>query len=152
MKLDVKEYNNFVLKNVVMKQHHGIALNQTYEKFNAFVDQTNMFNVQTFGPLVTINRETTVDHNGTLLTDCELLAQAHDYEAYQDDFIIKESIEFPKCIALTFKGPKEHIHYAHSKLELFCHENNLKTTGEIITVLVNQMKHHIEVDLLKPVL
>lgn len=150
-KLHVKEHKKLILKNVVMKQHQGISIEETEDKFEKFINQTNMLNIQTFGPLVTINRGTTIHDDGTLTTDYELLVQAHDYKQYQKHFAIKDRIEFPHCVYLKFKGPAEEIHYAHSKLDLYFYENNLQSNGEVISVLINETADQIELDLFKPV-
>lgn len=151
IKLSVKEEQQLVLKNVLMKKHQAIAVDKTDEKFRAFVKQTDRKRIQKFGPLVTINNDLKIHDDGTLLTDYALLTQAHDYQEHQEQYIIKDRMEFPKCVSLKYKGPAELIHYAHAKLDLYTHNNHLQTTGEVITVLINEMSDYIEADILKPV-
>ncbi|MGM0524149.1 MAG: AraC family transcriptional regulator [Bacillota bacterium] len=151
IKLDVKEYQQLVLKNVLMKKYQAIAVEKTHEKFHAFVSQTEKKQIKMYGPLVTIKDETTIHTDGTLLTDYALLIQAHDYQEHQEHYIIKDRIELPKCVALKYKGPAELIHYAQAKLDLYLHNHHLQTTGEVITVLINEMSDCIEADILKPV-
>ncbi len=151
IKLDVKGYQPLVLKNVLMKKHQAIAVDKTHEKFRAFLNQTDRNRIQTFGPLVTINGGMRIHDDGTLLTDYALLVQAHDYKEYQEQYIIKDRMAFPKCISMKFKGPAELIHYAHAKLDLYVHDHDLQTTGEVITVLINDRRDYIEADIFKPV-
>ncbi|GEM05883.1 hypothetical protein HMI01_28710 [Halolactibacillus miurensis] len=151
IKLDVKEDQQLVLKNVLMKTHQDIAVDKTFDKFRAFVNQTDRSHIQKFGPLVAINGGTTIRDDGTLLTDFSMLVQAHDYKHYQEQFIIKDRLEFPQCVSLKFKGPAELLHYAHAKLDLYFHDNDLQTTGEVITVFIHDMRDYIEADIFKPV-
>ena len=150
-KLEVLENKKLVLKHVLMKQHKNIELDAIDEKLNSFTNQLQLFNVQTFGPLVTRNAGTTIHDDGSLTTDYELFVQAHDYKQYQKTFRIKDRIEFPNCIYLKFKGNPEELHFAHSKLDLYFYEQGLTPNGDVITVLINEYPEQIEVDLFRPV-
>lgn len=150
-KLEVKVNKKLVLKQVLIKQHRNIELDVIDEKLYAFTNQLQLFNVQTFGPLVTRNAGTTIHDDGKLTTDYNLIVQAHDYKQYQKNFQIKERIEFPNCIYLKFKGKPEDLHFAHSKLDLYFYEQGLSSNGDVITVLINEYPEQIEVDLFRPV-
>lgn len=150
-KLEVKENKKLVLKQVLIKQHKNIELDTIDEKLNTFTNQLQLFNVQTFGPIVTRNAGTMIHDDGSLTTDYELIVQAHDYKQYQKNFQIKERIEFPNCIYLKYKGRPEDLHYAHSKLDLYFYEQGLTSKGDVITVLIHEYPEQIEVDLFRPV-
>lgn len=150
-KLEVKENKKLVLKQAIIKKHQNIGLESIDEKLNDFTNQLRLFNVQTFGPLVTRNGGTTIHDDGSLTTDYELIIQAHDYKQYQKSFRIKEKIEFPNCMYVKFKGQAEDLHYAHSKLDLYSYEHDLTTKGDVITVLINEFEDQIEVDIFRPV-
>lgn len=147
----VKENKKLVLNNVLIKKHESIALDAIDEKLNSFTNQIKLFNVQTFGPLVTRSEGTTIHEDGTLTTDYELIVQAHDYKQYQKQFHIKDRVEFPHCIYLKFKGKVDDMHYAHSKLDLYFYENDLTANGDVVTVLINEYEDQVEVDLFRPV-
>lgn len=151
IELSIIEEEQLILKKVLMKKHQAIALDKTDEKFRAFISQTGESHIQKFGPLVTIHHELKLHDDGTLLTDYVLLTQAHDYQDHQEHYITKDRLEFPKCVALKYKGPAELIHYAHAKLDIYTHDHDLQTTGEVITVLINDGREYIEADIFKPV-
>lgn len=150
-KLEVKENKKLVLKQVLVKRHKSIKLEEMDEKLYTFTNQLQIFNVQTFGPLVTRNAGTIVHEDGSISADYELFIQAHDYKQYQKNFQIKERVEYPNCIYLKFKGKPEDLHFAHSKLDLYFYEQGLISKGDVITVLMNEYPDQIEVDLFKPV-
>lgn len=150
-KLEVKENKKLVLKQVIMKRYQNIGLEEVEEKLYAFTNQLQLFNVQTFGPLVTRNAGTTIHEDGTLTTDYELIVQAHDYKQYQKNFRIKEKVEYPNCFYLKFKGKPEDIHYGHTKLDLHFYEQGITPNGDVISVLINEYPELIEVDLFRPV-
>lgn len=151
IKMEVKENKKLVLKQVVMKQYKNIPLDAVDVELNTFTNQLQLFNVQAFGPLVSINGGTTIHDDGTLTMDYELIVQAHDYRQYNKNFQIKERIEFPNCIYLKFKGKPEDLTYAHSKLDLYFYEQGIIPSGDAITVLVDDNSDQIEVDLFRPV-
>ncbi|GEM02434.1 hypothetical protein SAMN05421839_13710 [Halolactibacillus halophilus] len=151
IELSVKEEEQLVFKKVLMKKHQAISIDKTDGKFRAFVSQTEKSRIQKFGPLVTIHHELKLHDDGTLLTDYALLTQAHDYQEHQEHYITKDRLEFPKCVALKFKGPAELIHYAYSKLALYTYDHDLQTTGEVITVLINDRQEYMVADIFQPV-
>lgn len=150
-KLEVLENKKLVLKHVLMKQHKNIELEAIDEKLNKFSNQLKLFNVQTFGPMITRNIGTTIHDDGKLTIDYEVFVQAHDFKQYKKHFLVKERIDFPNCVYLKFKGNPKNIQYAHNKLDLYFYEQGLVSNGDIIMVLVNENPEQIEVDLFKPV-
>lgn len=150
-KLDVIENKRLVLKQVIIKKHKNVNVESFDEKLSNFINQLQIFKVQTFGPLITRNAGTTVHEDGKMTTDFEFVVQAHDYKQYEKKFSIKENMEFSNCVFLKFKGNPNDLHYAHSKLDLYFYENGLIPNGDIINVILKESTEWIEVDLFRPV-
>ncbi|MBM7540418.1 AraC family transcriptional regulator [Amphibacillus cookii] len=150
-KLTVKEHKKLVLKHVIIQKHQNIGIDQLDEKINQFTNQLSLFNVQTFGPLVTLNKGTTIHDDGRLTMDYHIMVQAHDYKQYSKNFSIKERLEFSNCLYVKFKDKPEHLQYAHSKLDLHFYEHDLVADNAVINVLIDENPDQLEVDIFRPV-
>jgi len=92
-----------------------------------------------------------VSEEGLMRMDYELLTQAHDYKQYKGSFDVVERLEVPNCVYVRFEGAPEDIHYAHSKLDLYFYENEISSTGESYSVMVEDSEHHCVVDIFRTV-
>ena len=150
-KLEVLENKKLVLKNVLRKELKNIQLELLNEEINKFALLLDKLTVQTFGPLVTKSNGVNISDDGELIMDYDLLIQAHDYKQYKSSFEAIERLEVPNCIYLRFEGAPEDIQYAHSKLDLYFYENNLESTGEVYSVMIEDSEYHSVVDIFRPV-
>ena len=150
-KLEVLKNKKLVLKNVLKRELRDVEieiLNQELEKFSLLIDKLN---VQTFGPLVIKNEGIQINGDGKMTADYDLLIQAHDYKQYKGSFEIIDRLEVPYCVYTRFNGLPADIQYAHTKLDLYFYENELESTGEIYSVILEESENHTVVDLFKPV-
>lgn len=150
-KLEVLENKKLVLKNVLCKELKNIEFEILDAQINKFGLLLDKLSVQTFGPLVMKNSGVNISEDGKMTMDYNLFIQAHDYEQYKNSFDIIERLEVPYCIYIRFEGSPENLQYAHSKLDLYFYENELESTGEIYSVMIEETEHHTVVDLFRPV-
>lgn len=149
--LEIKTKKKLVLKNVLkreLKNIHTENLDVEVEKFALLLEKLN---VQTFGPFVMKTGGIHISEEGLITMDYDLLTQAHDYKQYKNAFDVSEKFEVPNCVYVKFEGNPEELHYAHSKLDLHFYENELESTGEVYSVIIEETQHYTVVDIFKPV-
>jgi len=140
-----------VLKNVLRRELQNIEFDKLNDEINKFGILLDKLSVQTFGPLVTKNGGVNINNEGTLTTDYDLLVQAHDYKQYKSSFEVIERLEVLNCIYVRFEGNPDEVQFAHSKLDLYFYENDLESTDEIYSIMVEDSEHHSIIDIFRPV-
>ena len=150
-KLKVLENKKLVLKNVLQKELSSIQLESINDEINKFGLLLDKLFVQTFGPLVIKASGLVISDEGEMTVNYDLLIQAHDYKQYKSSFETIERLEVPNCVYVHFEGSPEDIQFAHSKLDLHFYENDLESTGEVYSVMIEESEHHTVVDIFKPV-
>ena len=150
-KLEVLENKKLVLKNVLQKELKNIQFDLLDEELNKFVLLLDKLNVQTFGPLVMKNSGVNISEDGEMTMDYDLFIQAHNYKEFKSAFEPIDRLEVPNCVYVRFEDLPEDLQYAHSKLDLHFYENELESTGEIYSVIIEESEHHTVVDIFKPV-
>lgn len=150
-KLEVKEHKKLVLKNVLKKELRNINMEQVDQEILKFTQRIDLLKVQAFGPLVIHNIGTNISEDGTLTMDYDLLVQAYDYLQYKHEFVTIERFSCDHCLYLHFEGSPEEVTYANTKLDLYCYENDLSSSGELYTVCIQENEHYVVMDFFQPV-
>jgi len=150
-KLEVKENKKLVLKNVLRKELNNIKIDDLDNEISKFGNKLQLLHVQLFGPLIIRNRGTKIHDDGSVTMDYDLIAQAHDYLQYKDQFIIEDKHSVDNCIYVRFEGAMDEINYAYTKLDLHIYENDLISNGEIYLINVQEHPEHSIIDIFRPV-
>lgn len=150
-KLEVLENKKLVLKNVLQQTLKNVGLEVLEEEISKFNLLLRKFSVQTFGPLVIKNSGMNISEDAKMTIDYDLLIQAHNYKEFKSAFEPIERLEVPYCIYVRFEGNPEDIQFAHSKLDLHFYENDIESTGEIYSVIIEDSENHSIIDIFRPV-
>lgn len=150
-KLDLISGKKLVLKKVIIKKLHGIALQDLDHEIQKFYQQLKLLNVQMFGPLITRNKGTNIHEDGTISVDYELYTQAHDYQQYAQQFDIRDEIRVENCLYVRFCDSPEYLELAHAKMNVYIYEEDVPVLEDTYTVFVSSNDTQMTVDIFKPV-
>ena len=150
-KLEILENKKLVLKNVLKKELNGVQFEVLDEEINKFGLLLDKLSAQTFGPLVMKNGGVNISEDGEMTMDYDLFVQAHDYKQYKGSFDVVDCMEVPNCVYVRFEGSPDDLQYAHSKLDLHFYENEIESTEEIYSIIVEETENHTVVDIFRPV-
>lgn len=151
-KLEVLENKKLVLNNVLKKELRSINMGDLDKELMNFTKKLELLKVQTFGPLIIKNYGASILDDGSVVTDYDLIVQAHDYKQYKNEFMIEDKHECHHCIYVHFEGKPEYLAYAHSKLDLYFYENDILDSGTGYTVCLQENDEYVEVDVFRQVL
>lgn len=150
-KLEVKENKRLVLKNVIIKELRNIAVDQYDIEMNKFMNTLELHKAQTFGPIVSRMKGTTIHDDGSMSVDYDLMVQAHDFLQYEKMFRVENEIVSNHCLYIRYEGDPQYIMYAQQKLDLYAYENDLSLKSDMYTLFLSQTEQGITVDYFKPV-
>lgn len=150
-KLDLFSGKKLVLKKVLGKPLHGIALQDLDYEIHKFYQQLKLLNVQMFGPLITRHKGTNIHEDGTISVDYELYMQAHDYQQYDNHFSVYDEIRVENCLYVRFCDSPEYLELAHAKMNVYIYEEDIPVLEDTYNVFVSNNDTQITVDIFKPV-
>lgn len=150
-KLNVQENKKLKLKNVMVQELTGIAMEELDKEINTFINKVQTLNVQTFGPLITCNKGLKIGEDGSMTVDYEVMIQAHDYLQYKNSFKVLDEVVVEHCVYLRFEDQPEYINFAYSKMDLYFYENDIDELGPVYTIMLHESENLIKMDLFKPV-
>lgn len=151
-KLEVKDNKKLVLKQVICKKVYGAKVENVEHEINKFHQHLKLVKAQIFGPLIVKSCGTVIHDDGTITTDFEFYAQAHNAQQYSNLYDIQDVVSIPNCLYVRFEDSPEYLQYAYSKLELHIYEQDIQTDGTVYTVYVNSSPEKMIVDIFRPVI
>lgn len=150
-KLLIKENKKLVLKNVLIYEIKGIKVEQIDKQIQLFVEKIKTLKVKTFGPLISKNYGISLQSDGEMITDYDIMVQASDYLQYKGIFKTASELSISNCVYLHFEDNPQYINFAYSKLDVYFYEKDLISSGVIYNVLIKDSPELMIMDIFKPV-
>lgn len=144
-KLEIYMNKTLKLVNVLCKNNNSKNID---EEIQNFLNYIKINNIKTRGPLILHTKQTTPEYP---ISDFRILVQLFNEITSDKEYCYIEEISVPDCIYLKFMDSSENLKYATAKIESYIYENDLKSTGDIYQILIEQSDQVIAVDFFHPI-
>ena len=143
----LKENRMLSLDNVFMFTKQAVRIDELDAVVLEFQELLQNMKITTYGDIVLKTCGTKMTDTGTVITDCELMAQCVD--PHTPDVLQKMNVS--PCLYVRYQGHPEYIHYVYQKLELFTFEHEIITNGVIYTIVSKQKNDEVICELYQEV-